>query len=56
MGHDGEEDELVPRLVEGLAGVKVVGVAAGAAHTAAWTEEGRVYTWGHGKSDLSVPH
>ena len=34
LGHGGEESELVPRLVEALAGKKVVGAAAAHTHTA----------------------
>ena len=37
LGHGGDETELVPRVVEGLAGIKVVGAAAGGEHTVAWT-------------------
>jgi alpha-tubulin suppressor-like RCC1 family protein len=48
LGHGGEEDELVPRLVEGLAGMKVVGAAAGMSHTVVWLEDGRVLTFGDG--------
>jgi len=36
----------VPRLVEALAGKKVVGAAAGGGHTALWTEDGKVFTFG----------
>jgi alpha-tubulin suppressor-like RCC1 family protein len=35
----------LPRPVE-LAGKKVVGVAAGGCHTAVWTEEGELFTFG----------
>ena len=51
LGHGGEEDELVPRLVEGLVGKKVVGVAAGctARHSLVWTDHGQVYTFGDGE-------
>ena len=48
LGHGGEEDELVPRLVEGLVGTKVVGVAAGSSHTVVCTSDGQLYTFGHG--------
>jgi len=49
LGHGGIENELVPRLVEALAGKKVVGAAAGIDHTAAWTEEGELFTFGAGE-------
>jgi alpha-tubulin suppressor-like RCC1 family protein len=48
LGHGGDGVELVPRVVEALAGKKVVGVSAGTAHTVAWTEGGEVYTFGWG--------
>jgi hypothetical protein len=38
----------VPRLVEALAGKKVVGAAAGFEHTAVWTEAGELFTFGYG--------
>jgi len=44
--HGGEEDESVPRLVEALLGRKVVGAAAGFAHTVVWTEAGELFTFG----------
>ena len=47
--HGGTRDELAPRLVERLAGKKVVGAAAGTCHTAVWTEEGELFTFGHGR-------
>ena len=46
LGHGGEEDELVPRLVEGLSGVKIVGVTAGDERTVAWCESGKLYAFG----------
>jgi len=36
-------------MIEALAGKKVVGVAAGSGHTAAWTEEGELFTVGYGQ-------
>ena len=49
LGHGGEEDELVPRLIEGvLVGKRVVGVAAGGIHTMVWTDEGKAYCFGAG--------
>jgi len=50
IGHGGEGSELVPRLIEALSGKKVVGAAAGDAHTAVWTEEGALFTFGYGDS------
>ena len=43
-----ETVEVVPRIVEGLKDVKVVGVAVGATHTVICTDEGRVWTFGEG--------
>jgi len=49
LGHGGNEEEHVPRLIEGvLVGKRVVGVAAGIAHTVVWTDEGKVYSFGYG--------
>ena len=48
LGHGGQQDELGPRLVQGLTGKKVVGASAGAEHTAVWTDEGEVFTFGKG--------
>jgi len=46
LGHGGTPNELVPRLVEALSGKKVIGVSAGDCHTAVWTEEGELFTFG----------
>jgi len=42
LSHGLSQHEFVPRLVEALVGKKVVGAAAGDAHTAVWTEEGEL--------------
>jgi len=49
LGHGGDAREKVPRMTEGLVGVKVAHVAAGGCHTVICTAEGRVWTfgWGH---------
>jgi len=50
LGHGGEQDEHVPRLIEGvLVGKRVVGVAAGSDHTVAWTDDGKAYSFGDGE-------
>jgi alpha-tubulin suppressor-like RCC1 family protein len=49
LGHGGQEDEFVPRLIEALAGKKVIGAASGYDHTAVWTEEGELFTFGIGR-------
>jgi alpha-tubulin suppressor-like RCC1 family protein len=48
LGHGGQGDERVPRVGQALAGQRVVGAAAGASHTAMWTDEGRLYQVGLG--------
>ena len=48
-GGQGEGNEYVPRLVEALAGKKVVGALATYEHTAAWTDEGEIFTFGSGR-------
>jgi len=48
LGHGGQENELVPRLVEALVGKKVIGASAGGLHTAVWTEAGELFTFGYG--------
>ena len=52
LGHGDEEDRLMPVRVEAerLDGAKIVSAACGAAHTAAVTEEGALYTWGKGEA------
>ena len=50
LGHGGTQNELVPRLVETLAGKKAIGVSAGVNHTAAWTDEGELFTFGDGSN------
>jgi hypothetical protein len=55
LGHGGKGTELVPRqprLVEALAGKKVVGTGASYNHTAVWTDEGMATSGrGHGAHD-----
>jgi len=48
LGHGGQQNEPVPRLVETLAGKKVIGAVAGTGHTAVWTEAGELFTFGGG--------
>ncbi|CAM6119340.1 unnamed protein product [Calypogeia fissa] len=47
LGHD--EDVLVPRKVSAFEGIAVKMLAAGAEHTAAVTENGKLYGWGWGR-------
>jgi len=48
LGHGGQETERVPRLVGALASKKMVGAAAGQMHTAVWTDDGELFTFGFG--------
>jgi len=50
LGHGREQHELLPRLIEALAGKKVIGASAGTYHTVVWTEEREIFTFGHGGS------
>jgi len=57
LGHGGQQHEQVPRLVEALAGKKVVGAAAshdlsGFCQTVVWTETGELFTFGCGSSGV----
>ena len=54
LGHGGQENEPVPRLVEALAGKKVVGAAAGCHHSAVWTESGELFIFG--RSIIGAPY
>jgi hypothetical protein len=45
LGHGGEEDGLVPRLLDRK---KVIGAAPCDDHVAAWTEAGELFTFGEG--------
>ena len=48
LGHGGSVNELVPRLVEALMGVNVLGTTTGDAHTVVWTDEWKAYSFGNG--------
>jgi len=48
LGHGGTQTELMPRLVEALAGKKAIGAAAGHVYTVAWTAAGEIFTFGNG--------
>ena len=49
LGHGGDDDEAVPRLIEALSGVVVKQVAAGYDHSMVLMREGGVFTWGYGR-------
>jgi alpha-tubulin suppressor-like RCC1 family protein len=48
LGHGGEGNEVVPRLIKALRGVAVMQVAAGGYHSMMLTRDGDVFTWGFG--------
>jgi alpha-tubulin suppressor-like RCC1 family protein len=48
LGHGGEGTEPISRMIKVLAGKKVIGTAAGAYHTAVWTDDGELFTFGSG--------
>ena len=51
LGHGDNSSRLEPTLVQGaLADKTVVAVSCGATHTAALTDDGKVWTWGGGES------
>jgi len=50
LGHGDENDQLVPKVIEGLLGKDVRGIDCGPAHSAAWTVNGDIYTWGAGSN------
>ena len=50
LGHGDTHDQLLPKKVEALAGLRVVDVSAGNDHSLAITADGAVFTWGGGES------
>ena len=48
LGHGNEENISAPCYVASLEGVTVVKIGAGSEHSAAISDKGIVYTWGHG--------
>nr|XP_026484631.1 probable E3 ubiquitin-protein ligase HERC2 isoform X1 [Vanessa tameamea] len=49
LGHGNRITLEAPRLIESLAGERVVGIACGSAHSACVTARGHLYTWGLGE-------
>jgi len=49
LGHGDEQNQLLPKKVEALAGQRVVAVSAGYQHSLALTANGAVFTWGKGE-------
>ena len=50
LGHGDEQDRMLPKKVEALAGQRVVVVSAGLGHSLALTADGAVLTWGEGET------
>eukprot|EP00966_Prymnesium_polylepis_P248040 5735447-Prymnesium_polylepis.1 len=48
LGHGNEEDQLTPRVIEGLLGVRACAVAAGGGHSLVLAASGAVYSFGFG--------
>ena len=48
LGHNSENNAALPLLIEALAGVAVVSLAAGCEHSAVVDSAGMLYTFGHG--------
>ena len=48
LGHGDQQDQLLPKKVEALAGQRVLAVSAGDNHSLAITTDGSVWSWGDG--------
>ena len=48
LGHGDEQNQLLPKKIEALAGQRVVAVSAGRRHSLAHAADGAVLTWGEG--------
>jgi len=48
LGHSNQQDQLLPKKIEALAGRRVVAVSAGGDHSIALTADGAVWSWGFG--------
>ena len=49
LGHGDEQNQLLPKKIEALAGQRVVAVSTGTYHSIARTADGAVFTWGQGE-------
>lgn len=49
LGHGNRITLEAPRLIESLAGERVISIACGSAHSACVTARGHLYTWGLGE-------
>ena len=50
LGHGDQQNQLLPKKVEALAGRRVVAVSAACNHSLAITADSAVFTWGEGES------
>ena len=48
LGHGDEQNQLLPKKVEALAGRRVIAVSAGWQHSLAITADGAIWSWGGG--------
>ena len=48
LGHGDQQDQLLPKKVEALAGQRAIGVSAGAYHSIALIADGALWSWGDG--------
>ena len=50
LGHGDEQNQLLPKKIEALAGQRVNSVSAGTWHSLARTTDGAVFAWGKGET------
>ena len=50
MGHGDDQEQLLPKKVEALAGRRVVAVSTGSTQSIAITGDGAVFAWGRGET------
>lgn len=57
LGHGLLENETIPILIEALAGIRIIKIAAGGWHSCALSAEGDLYTWGwNGNGQLGLKY
>ena len=49
LGHGDQQNQLLPKKIEALAGQRVIAVSAGGRHSLALTADGAVWSWGGGR-------
>ena len=55
LGHGDQQQQQLPKKIEGFAGQRIVAVSAGEYHSLALTADGAVFTWGKGE-DACLGH